>query len=131
MSDHWTFWLTSGGVSLALFVGGSLLARRMLILAPADFLWRAPSPERRVLRTVVGALVVLVGVALLFLPGPGVVFIVLGIASFESPLRKRVLAAAFSRPWILKEANALRVRHGRPPLETSPPDETRSTGASM
>lgn len=130
MSHHWRFWLVSGAVSVVLFVGGTLLARRMLIRAPADFLWRTPSRKRRVVRTILGVLVVLVGVALLFLPGPGIVFIVLGIASFESPLRKRVLTAAFSRPWILKEANALRMRHGRPPLESGPTDEVRASGAT-
>lgn len=126
MSHHWRFWLASASVSVVLFVVGSLLARRMLIRAPADFLWRPPSTERKILRTALGVVVMLVGVALLFLPGPGIVFIVLGAASFESPLRKRVLKAAFSRPWILKEANALRVRHGRPPLEEGPPDEVRA-----
>ncbi len=130
MTHHWPFWLASAAVSVVLFIAGTLLARHMLVRAPADFLWRPPSRKRRVLRTAVGVMVVLVGVALLFLPGPGIVFIVLGVASFESPLRKRVLAAAFSRPWILKEANALRVRHGRPPLESGPTDEVRPRAPS-
>jgi hypothetical protein len=117
--------VVSSGASVVLFLASTLLARRVLIRAPKDFLWRRPSNKRRLLRTVVGSLTIGVGIALLFLPGPGMVFIVIGLASFESPLRARALKAVLTRPWILKEANALRARHGSPPLEASPPDEVR------
>lgn len=115
-------------LSVVGLVATLLLAPAWAIHLPADFF--SPECERRqrlqrsrprgylalVLRNVGGAILVLVGIALLVLPGPGMIAILVGVMAMEFPGRLRLARWLVSRPPALRSINWMRIRAGRPPL---------------
>ena len=73
-------------------------------------------PAFKIGKNVLGALLVVAGVAMLVLPGQGVFAILIGIVLLDFPGKRRVLRWIVSRPSVLRSINKLRRRHGRPPL---------------
>lgn len=113
--------ILSIALSLVLTLSAWALGRWMLLHLPSDFLVARPaqiSSGRRALRNLSGLALTAVGVALLALPGPGVLFIVLGVALCELPGRTYLLRRLLRREVVLGPLNRLRVRHGRPALRT-------------
>jgi uncharacterized membrane protein YbaN (DUF454 family) len=84
---------------------------------PPDFLDGGKIPGHPVVRSIIGVTLVLVGIALLFLPGPGVVLILLGVVLAEIPGRTRLLRWLIERKGVRAHINSYRHRHGVPPLE--------------
>jgi hypothetical protein len=70
-----------------------------------------------VLRNVLGLLMVIVGVPMIPLPGPGLVCIMLGLALVQLPGRRWLEAKLIRMPMIHKSMNALRAKYHAPPLE--------------
>ena len=104
---------------IALAVAGSLAVRRILLALPSDVLDEAPLPRsfvRRAFRMIVGLALVALGVALLVLPGPGVLLIALGLLACAPGSRRRLVRWTATLPRVLRAINALRRRHGRPDL---------------
>lgn len=120
--DDATVLLVALGIALALAfsIVGAMAARRALLDLPADFLVndmpRAATPWRAFLRFVVGALLVVAGIGMLVLPGPGILLIALGALTWSPRVRRHVLAAALTRPRALRALNGFRRRHGRQAL---------------
>jgi hypothetical protein len=81
-----------------------------------------PSSLRVVLRTVAGIALVVVGLFLLVLPGPGVAVIALGLLLLDPRLAGRLAHACRSRPRLLRVLNACRRRLGKPALAPLGPD---------
>ena len=100
------------------------IAGAVIVTAPADYL-RADNRTRprhwtfRLVRSTVGAVLVLVGLALSLpgIPGQGVLTILAGLMLIEFPGRRRLLRAIIGRPAVLAAVNRLRARFTRPPLE--------------
>jgi len=104
----------------------------ILVRLPADYFLTLQShtwfstrhPFLRVagylLRNLVGGVVVLAGLAMLLLPGQGLLTIVLGLTLLDIPGKRRLLLALVRRPTILTVINALRARYGQPPLRMTP-----------
>jgi hypothetical protein len=125
----------------ALLVTGSLLSLVIsAILGPALILWlpaayftyrhrRAVSKERKhpalhlVLTTtknLIGAVFVAAGLALLVLPGQGIITLLAGAVIMNYPGKFRFERWLVSRPRVLPALNWLRKKYGREPL--LPPD---------
>lgn len=83
---------------------------------------------RSVLRNVLGAVLLLLGVLMLFLPGQGLLAILVGLFLLDFPGRCRLQRWIISRPAVHRSINALRRRAGRPPLDL-PPDRASGSGA--
>jgi hypothetical protein len=118
-------WLigVSIAVSLALLLVGAWVGRRVLLRLPPDALARPDdrAPLRvRVRRSLFGAAMILAGVVFLFIPGPGLVLIVVGLLSLDLPWRKHALHWMLCRHRALRRINAFRARHGQPPLQAPP-----------
>ena len=111
--------VVSVALGLAFTVALSIAARGRLLRLPPDFLEMvtstAPRP-RAVWRTALGVAIAALGVLLLFMPGPGVLLILTGLVLVELPVRTRIVRWLLRRRWALREVNAFRARHGRPPL---------------
>ena len=75
----------------------------------------------RVARNVCGALVVLLGVALLVLPGPGCLTILVGVALLDVPPKDRLVRWLLLHPRIKRAVDELRAKAGRAPLIPPPP----------
>lgn len=113
--------------TVAALLGAPWFAARL----PRDLLTRAePRPPRarafaggplRVLfalaRNALGALLVLAGVAMLLLPGQGLLTLLVGLLVMDFPGKRGALRAILARPRVFSTVNALRRRAGRPELE--------------
>lgn len=122
-----TWWL--GAISLAMFVAGMILVPILIVRLPDDFfLRREPSPgsfsdQHPIVRLLIraglnlaGVVLVLAGVAMLFLPGQGLLAILLGVSLLEFPGKRRVELFIVSQPTVLGAINWMRQKGGRPTL---------------
>lgn len=107
------------GFSLVMFVGTLLAIPWLVRRLPADHFVR-PAPRRslaaRIGRNAVGALLVAVGVAMLVLPGQGVVTILVGLSIMDLGIKHRVLRWLLTRPKVQEGVQRLRAKAGKPPL---------------
>ena len=120
------FWLG------ALSIGSLLLVAALLPIAivrlPADYFVREHhlGHGRRgwldwvwhLGKNFLGAVFVLAGIAMLVLPGQGLLTILIGLLMLDIPGKRKVERRLVCRPAILKVLNRLREKRGRPPLIT-------------
>jgi uncharacterized membrane protein len=117
-----TSWLGLFAIWLATTVVTMLIAGVILVTLPGDYLREGDARPRhwtyRIIRSVVGILLVIVGLLLSLpgIPGQGVLTILAGMILIEFPGRHRIVRAIIGRPAVLKALNRLRARFGRPPL---------------
>lgn len=79
---------------------------------PGYWIWRIG-------KNALGAVFLLAGFLLLFLPGQGLLTILIGLLLLEFPGKRRLERRLVQRPTILQFLNRLRQRRGRPPLRLS------------
>jgi len=88
---------------------------------PQHELWQGVHPGFRIallaIKSVLGAVLIVGGIGMLFMPGPGVLTIVLGLWLLEIPGKHAAGRWLVSRPAIFSAINKLRAKHGYPPLE--------------
>ena len=123
------------GLTVASAVGfiGSLFAIPMILVRmPADYFdTRTPRhwmkdhhPALRllglVLKNVVGAVFLLAGFAMLFLPGQGVLTMLIGISLMDFPKKRELEAKMVGQPTVLGVINSMRHKFGKPPLTLAP-----------
>lgn len=114
--------------SVAFFVGTLITIPFILVrLPPHYFDERQPRrwmpghhPVLRLLGLIVknaaGAVFLVVGIALLFLPGQGILTILLGISLMDFPGKRYCERKIVGQPTVLKAINALRAKYDKPPL---------------
>lgn len=108
--------MLSGGLSLVLLVAGVLGAPAVVARLPADFFTRE-GRATSVWIGVAGWVLVVVGIAMLILPGPGVVVLVVGVVLADFPGKRRFLRWLLGRGRILDGLNRMRARRGKAALE--------------
>jgi hypothetical protein len=113
------------GVSALLFVASMLALPWLVARMPADYFSRSsPSFRARVsrnpvlylLRNLFGLLLLLAGIAMLFLPGQGLLTIFAAVVCMDFPGKRRLERRFVSVPAVVRALNALRRRAGEPPL---------------
>lgn len=122
-------WLGLSIASLLLSAAGVLAIPWLVCRMPRDWFARAPrtfrdrmraAPVPTVLRNTTGLLLVLLGVALLFLPGQGVLTIVLGLVLTDLPVRDHGLRWVASHPRLSQQLQQWRVRGRVMPFDGLP-----------
>jgi hypothetical protein len=123
------------GLTVASAIGfvGSLIAIPMILVRlPADYFdTRTPRhwmkdhhPALRLLglvvKNVVGVVFLLAGFAMLFLPGQGVLTMLIGISLMDFPGKRTLEARMVGQPTVLGVINSMRHRFGKPPLTLAP-----------
>lgn len=118
-----------------LFVVTTVFAMALVVLLPADHFSGAPGgpppwwrrhPVLRwtflVLKNALGLIVLPLGIAMAlpFVPGPGLVFILIGLSLLDFPGKRRLERALLGRPSVLRFLNDLRGQFGKPPLIIDP-----------
>ncbi len=106
------------------FVVGALIAAVAVVLMPADYFdYSAPRPRHpmplHILKNVVGAVLVVLGIAMLVMPGQGVLTIVAGLMLVDFPGKHQLVGKLLTRPRLMESANRLRARFGKPPFRAS------------
>ena len=119
-------------VSVIGFIGSLVAIPLILVRLPADYFdTRTPRhwmkdhhPVLRllglVIKNVVGAVFVLVGLAMLFLPGQGLLTMLIGVSLMDFPRKRELEAKMVGQPTLLGIINAMRHKFGKPPLILAP-----------
>ena len=133
------------GLTVASVVGfiGSLIAIPLILVRlPADYFdTRVPRhwmkdhhPVLRVIglvvKNAVGAVFLLAGFAMLFLPGQGVLTILVGISLMNFPGKQQLEAKLIGQPAVLRAINAMRNKFNKPPLIIAPDPSRHCTQLS-
>lgn len=123
------------GFTIASIIGliGSVIAIPIILVRlPADYFdLRIPRhwmknhhPLLRaiglIIKNLVGSVFLLAGFIMLFLPGQGVLTMLIGISLLDFPKKRELEARIVGRPSILKAINAIRHRFNKPPLMLAP-----------
>lgn len=124
-------WLIAA--SFAMFLISVLLVPAMILRIPADYFSHdRRHPMSRSLRhpavamlmtgakNALGAVLLVVGVLLLFLPGQGLLTLLIGLLLLNFPGKYRVERWLVRRRGVLRALNWLRRRRGQPPFEGPP-----------
>ncbi|MBX3125576.1 MAG: hypothetical protein KF718_02630 [Polyangiaceae bacterium] len=119
--------------SVVLFVGSLLAMPWLVTRIPTDYFARTgsePPPSLlkrpwarvgwRVLRNVMGGCMLLAGIAMLVLPGQGILTIVVSLMLLEFPNKRRVLRRLLARRRVRSALDSIRRRAGREPLDLGP-----------
>lgn len=80
---------------------------------------------------ILGTIVVLLGITMMFTPGPGLVVMLAGLSLIRLPIKHRLIRAIASRPGFFETMNKLRQRREQPPFihpVTRKSDEQESAG---
>jgi hypothetical protein len=122
--------------SAVMFIVGLVAVPWLLARIPADYFlqprryvdrWRPRHPWLRLaaltLKNALGAVLLLAGVAMLFLPGQGLLTIFVGLMLLDFPGKLALEQKLIRLPAIHKPINWLRCKAGRPPLQL--PDEVK------
>ncbi|CAN5434716.1 hypothetical protein BH09MYX1_BH09MYX1_54360 [soil metagenome] len=124
-STTWTAVSIALGVAIGL--GTTYGATRWLTQLPVDYFMHAPkrrSPIWRVVKRVLGVLLLIGGVLMLVLPGPGIIGIALGLVLIDLPIFHRWSRAAMRQPKVRAKLDSMRAGRGRDPLRF-PEDEPK------
>ena len=123
------------GLTAASVIGfiGSLIAIPLILvrLPPDYFDTRTPRhwmkdhhPLLRMLglvaKNVVGIVLLLVGFAMLFLPGQGLLTMLIGISLMDFPRKRQLEAKMVGQPTLLGVINSMRHKFDKPPLTLAP-----------
>jgi len=114
--------------SVIAFVGTLIAIPAILIRLPPDYFknhhhkpWFANHhPVIRTLglliKNIAGIIFLLAGIAMLFLPGQGLLTMLLGILFIDFPGKHRLEQKLIQHPQVLKAINAFREKSGKPPF---------------
>lgn len=119
------------GILSGVFFIGSLIAIPILLVRmPVDYFdERRPRGRIRtnhvvlriavdVFRNLIGIVLVLAGIAMIVLPGQGLLTILLGLSLVDFPGRNKLERRIYGRPVVLRTINSIRAKFGKPPLAT-------------
>jgi hypothetical protein len=114
-------WLEVVLVALGIVMAiGMIVAVPLLVVRlPANYFVRGHrrgNPAMAVLRNVLGGILVLLGIAMLVLPGQGVLTILLGVSLVDLPIKDRALKWILERKKIRGAIQGMRAKYGRAPL---------------
>ena len=124
------FWWI-GTLSIATFVGTLIVIPILVVRIPADYFKRKkqkPEPCYKkqyaalcfiglFFKNFFGALFVLAGLAMLFLPGQGLITILLGVMMLNFPGKLALQLRIVQQPTVLRAINWMRMKANRPALE--------------
>lgn len=123
-------WLTAG--SLIGFIGTLIAIPFIMVRLPADYFdTRVPRhwmknhhPMLRligqIVKNVVGVVFLLAGFAMLFLPGQGILTMLIGISLMDFPRKRELEAKIVGQSTVLQALNAMRAKFNKPPLTLAP-----------
>lgn len=122
--------------SVVFFVGSLVVFPIIVAQLPVDYFVRdrrAPAHRRRrhplpwaalvVVKNAVGLSLIVAGIAMLVLPGQGILTILVGLALTNFPGKFTLERRLFARPSVHRALNRIRELAGKPPLAVSDTDD--------
>ncbi len=130
--DHQTILWTLGAASIVVFFGSLLAMPPLVVRIRADYFahderppsrWAGQHPVVRQLlrigKNVLGYVFMLAGIAMLVLPGQGLLTLLVGFLMLDFPGKYRFEKWLVRRRYVLRPINWLRRRAGRSPLQVA------------
>jgi hypothetical protein len=129
--------LWPAAVLVGVFLGSIAVVAVLLVRLPATYFldnhprggWRDRRPvlrwAARVVKNLVGAVLVGVGVLMLVTPGQGALTILIGVMLLDFPGKRQLERKLIGRPAVLRTINRLRARFGKPPVVLGQPEIDR------
>ena len=130
MQDHQAILWTLSAASLVTFFASLILVPVLVVRIPPDYFTHRVRPRSRwadqhplirltlrVGKNVLGGLFVLAGIAMLVLPGQGLLTMLIGFLMLDGPGKYRFEKWLIARPFVRRPINWLRARAGHAPLE--------------
>ena len=124
--------VTLTALSIVFFVGSLIAIPFILVRLPTDF-FDTRVPRRwmenhhpllrllgHLLKNVVGAIFLFAGFLMLFLPGQGILTMLIGVTMLDFPGKRRMEAKMIGQPAVLSTINNMRQKFGKPPLTIAP-----------
>lgn len=113
------------GLSLVMFFGMLAAAPWLAIRLPRSYLQSSStsvrsskvSPPVIVLRNAAGITLILAGLAMLVLPGQGLLTLFIGLMLTDLPGKRRLMRFLLRQPRVFETINRLREKAGKPPLD--------------
>lgn len=120
-SAHKGALLASVAISVVLFVASLIVVPRLVARAPEDYFTRESgqrgSLAGRIVRNVLGVACMVGGILMIFIPGPGILTLVIGLSLVDVPGKRKVVRRIVQRPTVWNALAHLRERAGSPPFE--------------
>lgn len=127
LTENEALLLGLGIFSVVSFVASLVIVPALIIRLPADYFAesrRGDVPTRHpalrlallIAKNTLGAIVIIVGIILLPLPGQGVLTILVGIILLDFPGKYALERRLIGRPAVLEALNWIRAKANRPPL---------------
>lgn len=107
--------LVSIGFSIVLCIAGVLAAPGVVARLPKNFFARNQKPSLGL--NILGWVLIVAGVAMLIMPGPGAVVLLTGIVFANFPGKRRLLKWFLSIERVFDGMNRIRKKRGKPALE--------------
>lgn len=122
----------SAALSVLVFIASLVFLPFLVAWIPDDYFVRSNQGQRLsrylpvhlvllVLKNMLGLVLLLVGLSMLFLPGQGLLTVVVAILLLNFPGKPAVVLWLVQRRPVLNSINWLRRRRGRPPLQMPDP----------
>lgn len=116
-----------GICSIIMFLGTLIVIPMIIVALPRDFLIREDEKIGRqvlniwyipywVVKNIFGAIFVLSGIAMLVLPGQGLLTILVGLGLLTFPGKRRLIRRILSFQKVVHFINSLRIRFGKDPI---------------
>ncbi|MEX1033407.1 MAG: PGPGW domain-containing protein [Cellvibrionaceae bacterium] len=131
-NEYFLWWVAAS--SVVVFLASLVVIPWLIVRIPADYFMRAMKHRStlvgynpifvillKVLRNVVAAVFIIVGLLLLVLPGQGLLTLFLGLVIADFPGKRRAVNWLVARRGIHRSINWLRRRAGRNPINLPPP----------
>lgn len=119
-----------GLLSLMTFIGSLIAIPWIIARLPQDyFIYHRKSVEKRhklhpvlakitfLLRNIIGFIFFLAGIAMLVLPGQGIITILIGISFMDFPKKNELIDQIVRHPRVTKVLNWIRMKEKKPPFE--------------
>lgn len=118
--------------SIVMFIGTLMAIPIILVRLPADYFdVRIPRPwmenhhpvlrvAGHLIKNVIGLVFLLAGLAMLVLPGQGILTILIGLSLVEFPGKRRLEAKLVGQATVLSTINKMRAKFDKPPLILAP-----------
>jgi Putative transmembrane protein (PGPGW) len=124
MHAHRTALYWVSGASVAMFVGSLLLVPWVIARAPQDYFTREPTIHkgglgwlRWCVRNLLGMLLLLIGAALLVLPGQGILLMLLALSVMDFPGKHALIARIAQKPPVWRALSYFRQRAEQPAFD--------------
>jgi hypothetical protein len=133
--EHWIraheswIWIM-GAVSVVMFLGTLIALMIVIVKLPSRYFIekRHEHPLRPsengvllalylIFKNFIGIFLIVAGLAMLVLPGQGLLTLIIGISLTDFPRKRRLIRLLIRQKAVLQPANLLRKKFGRPPLQ--------------